>query len=83
MMFEAADGLVLGIVMVVVICIGFGVGFLLKKFTPFPWLFWLGVFWDVAAAIRHVYKIYISEVKSYGEIQQRDEFIKGKIRQKK
>ncbi|MFK0390344.1 AtpZ/AtpI family protein, partial [Campylobacter coli] len=48
---EAADGLSLGISMVVAILIGIGVGYLLKKFTPYPWLFWLGVFWGVAAAI--------------------------------
>ncbi|MCG4139169.1 AtpZ/AtpI family protein, partial [Campylobacter jejuni] len=41
---EAADGLSLGISMVVAILIGIGVGYLLKKFTPYPWLFWLGVF---------------------------------------
>ena len=40
---EAADGLSLGISMVVAILIGIGVGYLLKKFTPYPWLFWLGV----------------------------------------
>ncbi|HHW4065446.1 TPA: AtpZ/AtpI family protein, partial [Campylobacter coli] len=35
---EAADGLSLGISMVVAILIGIGVGYLLKKFTPYPWL---------------------------------------------
>ncbi|HEF9598583.1 TPA: AtpZ/AtpI family protein [Campylobacter coli] len=79
---EAADGLSLGISMVVAILIGIGVGYLLKKFTPYPWLFWLGVFWGVVAAILNVYKAYKSQVKSYGEFQQRDEFIKEKIRQK-
>ncbi|MFK0427616.1 AtpZ/AtpI family protein [Campylobacter jejuni] len=48
---EAADGLSLGISMVVAVFIGVGIGYLLKKFTPYPWLFWLGVFWGISAAI--------------------------------
>lgn len=75
---EAAEGLSLGISMVVAVLIGVGLGYLMKKFTPYPWLFWLGVFWGVAAAILNVYKAYKAQVKSYEEFSKRDEMIKEK-----
>ncbi|EJB5308880.1 AtpZ/AtpI family protein, partial [Campylobacter jejuni] len=59
---EAADGLSLGISMVVAVFIGVGIGYLLKKFTPYPWLFWLGVFWGISAAILNVCKAYKVQV---------------------
>lgn len=69
---EAADGLSLGISMVVAVFLGIGIGLLLEKFTPYPWLFWLGVFWGVAAALLNVYRAYKMQVKSYEEFSQRD-----------
>ncbi|MBM0637043.1 AtpZ/AtpI family protein [Campylobacter sp. VicNov18] len=78
---QAAHGLSLGISMVVAVLIGIGIGYLLKKFTPYPWLFWLGVFWGISATILNVYKAYKSQVKSYMQFQQRDDFIK-KIKKK-
>ncbi len=73
---EAADGLSLGISIVVAVLIGVGLGLLLKKFTPFAWLFWVGVFWGVAAAVLNVYKAYKAQVKSYKEFEERDALIK-------
>ena len=80
---EAADGLSLGISIVIAILLGIGIGYLLKKFTPYPWLFWLGVFWGIAAAILNVYKAYKTQVKSYEEFKERDEFIKEKLQKEK
>lgn len=80
---EAADGLSLGISMVVAILLGIGIGYLLKTFTPYPWLFWLGVFWGIAAAILNVYKAYKMQVKSYEEFEERDKIIKEKIQKEK
>lgn len=80
---EAADGLSLGISMVVAVFIGVGIGYLLKKFTPYPWLFWLGVFWGLSAAVLNVYKAYKMQVKSYEEFEKRDALIKEKIQKEK
>lgn len=55
---EAANGLSLGISIVVAILIGIGLGIGMKKLFGYEWLFWLGVFWGVAAAILNVYKAY-------------------------
>lgn len=78
---EAADGLSLGISMVVAVLIGVGIGYLLKTYTPFKWLFWVGVFIGVAAAILNVYKAYKAQVKSYEEFKERDDFIAQKRRE--
>ncbi|TKX32500.1 AtpZ/AtpI family protein [Campylobacter aviculae] len=80
---EAADGLSLGISIVVAIFIGIGIGYLLKRYTPYPWLFWIGVFWGITAAILNVYKAYKSQMKSYEEFKKRDEFIKETIQKEK
>ncbi|MBZ7954307.1 MULTISPECIES: AtpZ/AtpI family protein [Campylobacter] len=80
---EAADGLSLGISMVIAVLIGIGIGYLLKKFTPYPWLFWLGVFWGISGAILNVYKAYKKQVKSYEEFEKRDELVKEIIQKEK
>ncbi|MBZ7964463.1 AtpZ/AtpI family protein [Campylobacter sp. 2457A] len=80
---EAADGLSLGISMVVAVLIGIGIGYLLKKFTPYPWLFWLGVFWGISGAILNVYKAYKKQVKTYEEFVKRDELVKEIIQKEK
>lgn len=54
----AADGLSLGISMVVAVLFGIGLGLLMKNLFEVDWLLWLGVFWGVAAAILNVYKAY-------------------------
>ncbi|MBZ7954894.1 AtpZ/AtpI family protein [Campylobacter molothri] len=80
---EAADGLSLGISIVVAILIGIGIGFLLQKFTPYPWLFWLGVFWGISGAILNAYKAYKKQVKNYEEFAKRDELVKEIIQKEK
>lgn len=64
----AADGLSLGISMVVAVLFGVGLGLLMKNLFDMPWLLWLGVFWGVAAAILNVYKAYERQKKSLDEL---------------
>ncbi|EAH6868709.1 AtpZ/AtpI family protein [Campylobacter sp. LMG 7929] len=71
---EAADGLSLGISMVVAVLIGVGIGYFLKNLTGIIWLFWVGVFIGVAAAILNVYKAYKAQVKSYEEFKEENRY---------
>jgi F0F1-type ATP synthase assembly protein I len=64
----AADGLSLGISMVVAILFGIGLGILMKNLFGLPWLLWLGVFWGVAAAILNVYKAYEKQKKELDKL---------------
>ncbi len=65
---SAADGLSLGISMVVAILLGVGLGLFLKNLFDQSWLLWLGVFWGIAAAIMNVYKAYEKQKKSLDEL---------------
>ena len=65
---SAADGLSLGISMVVAVLIGVGLGLLLKNLFNIPWLLWIGVFIGVSAAILNVYKAYEKQKKSLDEL---------------
>jgi len=64
----AADGLSLGISIVVAVLLGVGIGYLLRKWFGYEWLFWLGVFWGIAAAILNVYKAYAKQKASLDEL---------------
>ncbi len=66
----AADGLSLGISMVVAVLLGVGLGYLMRKWFGYEWLFWLGVFWGIAAAILNVYKAYVKQKASLDELAQ-------------
>lgn len=66
---KAADGLSLGISMVVAVLIGVGIGLGLKHLFDIPALLWLGVFIGVAAAILNVYKAYRAQMKSFEELK--------------
>ncbi len=55
---EGANDLSLGLSIVAAILIGIGLGILMEKISHIKWLFWLGVFWGVAAAILNIYKAY-------------------------
>jgi O-antigen/teichoic acid export membrane protein len=66
---EGADGLSLGISIVVAVLIGVGAGILMKNFFGYDWLLWLGVFWGVGGAISNVYKAYKKQVESYAEFK--------------
>jgi F0F1-type ATP synthase assembly protein I len=65
---SAADGLSLGISMVVAILLGVGLGLLMRNLFEIPWLLWVGVFWGIAAAILNVYKAYEKQKKSLDEL---------------
>ncbi|KAA6227031.1 MULTISPECIES: AtpZ/AtpI family protein [unclassified Campylobacter] len=80
---QAADGLSLGISIVVAIFLGIGIGLLLKNYTPYPWLFWLGVIIGILAAFLNIFKAYQGQVKSYQEFKERDELIAKKLKEKK
>lgn len=62
---QGASDLSLGISIITAILIGVGVGYLLRQLTGIGWLFWLGVFWGIAAAVLNVYKAYRQQFKSY------------------
>ena len=65
---HAADGLSLGISMVVAVLIGVGIGLGLKSLTGASWTLWIGVFIGVGAAISNVYKAYVKQKKSLDEL---------------
>jgi len=65
---EAADGLSLGISMVVAVLIGVGIGIGLQNLTGAQWTLWIGVFIGVGAAILNVYKAYAKQKKSLDEL---------------
>jgi len=64
----AADGLSLGISIVVAVLLGVGLGLLMKNLFDTPWLLWLGVFWGVSGAILNVYKVYKKQKESLDEL---------------
>jgi len=64
----AADGLSLGISMVVAVLIGVGLGYLMRQWFGYAWLFWLGVFWGIAAAVLNIYKAYAKQKASLDEL---------------
>jgi len=65
---EAADGLSLGISIVVAVLLGVAIGYGLRKLFGYEWLFWLGVFWGIGAAILNVYKAYKKQKKELDEL---------------
>jgi len=65
---EAADSLSLGLSMVVAVLMGVGIGWLLRRLTDIPWLFFVGVAIGIAAAILNVYKAYSKQYKAYEEL---------------
>ncbi len=58
---EGAEQLSLGVSIVVAILIGVGLGILMRRYFGYEWLFWLGVFWGVAAAILNIRKAYVKQ----------------------
>ncbi len=66
---EAADGLSLGISIVVAILIGVAMGIGLQKLTGRGWTLWIGVVIGVAAAILNVYKAYKAQKASLDELK--------------
>lgn len=77
---EAADSLSLGISMVVAVLMGVGIGYLLKKYTGIGWLFWVGVFIGIAAAILNIYKAYSKQYKEFEELAKQPRYaVKKKL----
>jgi len=65
---DAADGLSLGISMVVAVLMGVGIGIGLQKLTGAWWTLWIGVFIGVGAAVSNVYKAYAKQKRSLDEL---------------
>ena len=65
---DAADGLSLGISMVVAVLMGIGIGIGLQKLTGAWWTIWIGVFIGVGAAISNIHKAYKKQKKSLDEL---------------
>jgi len=79
---EAADSLSLGISMVVAVVMGVGIGILLKNMTGIDWLFWVGVFIGIAAAILNVFKAYSKQHKVFEELAKEPRYaIKKKLQE--
>ena len=66
---EGAEQLSLGVSIVVAILMGIGLGWLMRDWFGYEWLFWLGVFWGVSGAILNIYKAYKKNVKSFDELK--------------
>jgi len=65
---SAADGLSLGISIVVAILIGVGLGLFMRNIFGYEWLLWVGVFWGIGGAILNIYKAYDKQKKSLDEL---------------
>ena len=65
---NAADGLSLGISMVVAVLMGIAIGIGLQKLTGAWWTIFIGVFIGIGAAINNVYKAYVKQKKSLDEL---------------
>jgi len=65
---DGANDLSLGISMVVAVLLGIGMGYVLRKWFGYEWLFWFGVFIGVSAAFLNVYKAYKKQKESLDEL---------------
>ncbi len=65
---NAADGLSLGISMVVAVLIGIAIGVGLQKLTSAWWTIFIGVVIGVGAAVNNVYIAYKKQKKSLDEL---------------
>ena len=71
---EAADTLSLGISIVVAVLLGVGIGWLLKRWSGIDWLFWVGIFIGVAAAILNIYKAYSKQYKAFEKLAKEERY---------
>ena len=65
---DAADGLSLGISMVVAVLLGVAIGYGLRSYFGYEWLFWFGVALGIAAAVLNIYKAYKKQKRSLDEL---------------
>ncbi|MBN1839094.1 MAG: AtpZ/AtpI family protein [Campylobacterales bacterium] len=68
-LIEGAENLSLGVSIVVAILMGVGLGWLMRHWFGYEWLFWLGVFWGIGGAILNIYKAYKKNVQSLDELK--------------
>lgn len=64
----SANGLSLGISIVVAILLGIAIGVGLQKIFGVWWVIFIGAFWGVAAAVLNVYKVYKAELRDFETI---------------
>ena len=67
-LIKGANGLSLGISIVVAILLGIGAGILMQKIFGVFWVLFLGVAWGIAAAVLNVYKVYKAELRDFEKI---------------
>lgn len=67
---RAANELSVGLSVVIAILLGIGIGIGIEKLTGIKWLFWLGVFWGIFAAILNIYKAYQRQKRELDELAQ-------------
>jgi len=75
---DAADGLSLGISMVVAVLIGIGIGLVLESWTGATWTLWIGVFIGVGAAVNNVYIAYRKQKASLDELSRDPRYRHGR-----
>mgnify|MGYP001954565713 CR=1 FL=1 len=80
---NAADGLSLGISMVVAVLMGVGIGIGLQKLTGASWTLWIGVFIGIGAALSNVHKAYKKQKKSLDELAMDPKYTYKKEQQEK
>lgn len=66
---EGAEQLSLGVSIVVAILMGIGLGWLMRDWFGYEWLFWVGVSWGIGGAILNIYKAYKKNVNSLDELK--------------
>ena len=71
-----ANGLSLGISIVVAILLGIGAGILMQKIFGVFWVLFLGVLWGVLAAILNVYKVYKAELRDFDKLAENPKYAK-------
>ena len=76
---EGANDLSLGLSMVVAVLLGIGLGIGMEKLFGNRWLFWLGVFWGVSAAILNVYKAYKKQKKELDKLANDPKYVGRKF----
>jgi len=76
---EAADGLSLGLSVVVAVLIGVALGYGMRKLFGYEWLFWLGVFWGIGGAVLNIYKAYKKQKKELDKLANDPRFVGRKF----
>jgi F0F1-type ATP synthase assembly protein I len=79
---EGAEKLSLGISVVVAVLMGIGTGILMKKWTGWAWMLWLGIFWGIAAAVMNIRIEYKKLQKEYEKVSKDPKYKNYKINSK-